>query len=118
MLVLKNSLQHEELLTAAVHMRGELGSGRVADDRGGARDLAADPVEHAPLDARDRRGGPGEHRAMHGGAPRQIGVQVHDLKHIRDPAGGKRPVLRLPARPASVERRVIMWSPLGARSEG
>ena len=57
--VREHALEHEELLAAAMGVRREAGSRRVADDRSRARHLVADAIEHAPLD-------PGDWRGVHG----------------------------------------------------
>src|SRR5215472_7248606 len=49
MLVLKDALQHQELLAAAVGVGREAAARGVTDDRGRARHLIADAVEHSPI---------------------------------------------------------------------
>jgi hypothetical protein len=55
MFVLEYAVQHQELLAATMHVRGEPAVRGVADDRGRARHLITDPVEHSPLHPRNGR---------------------------------------------------------------
>src|SRR5215470_18931263 len=50
---------------------------RVPDDRGSARHLIADAIQHSSVDAFDRRGDPGKPRGMHRGPLRKIRVDLH-----------------------------------------
>src|SRR5258708_7750453 len=67
-LVLEHAVEHEELFAAAMRVRREAGAQGVAHDRGRARHLAAHAIEHAALDAGDRRPRPGEARRVDDGA--------------------------------------------------
>jgi hypothetical protein len=77
MLVLEHAVEHKELLTAVVHVHGEVAGGCIADDRCRARDLIADAVEHAPVNARHRRRHPVEPARVNHGTAAEIGVEVH-----------------------------------------
>src|SRR5262249_7190111 len=76
-LVLEHAFEHQELLAAAVPVRGEVALRCVADDRGGSRNLLTDSIQHAPLDATHGRGNPGNARRVDRGTRREICVQVH-----------------------------------------
>ena len=62
MLVGKYAVEHEKFLAKRVLMRGKGAGGRIADERGRARDFAADAVEQAAFDAGLREA---ESRACH-----------------------------------------------------
>jgi hypothetical protein len=55
MLVLEDAVQHEELLAPAMGVRREMAVRGVANDRGRARHLIPDAVEHSPVDPGDGR---------------------------------------------------------------
>ena len=78
-LVLKDAVEDQKLLAAAVGMSRETAVGHIANDRGGARHLAADAVEHPPVDAGDRRRGPGEVPGMDDDPLQKIGIEFHSL---------------------------------------
>src|SRR5215471_4222700 len=75
--VLEHPVKDQELLAAAVSMRREMAMRRVPDDRGSARHLIPDAIQHASVDAFDRRGDPGKPRGMHRGPFRKIRVDLH-----------------------------------------
>src|SRR5271156_2376346 len=66
-LVLKNTVEHQELFAPIMGMRWESAAGCIAYDRGGAGDLLADTVEHPPLDPRNGRRHPGDRCGMNDG---------------------------------------------------
>ena len=55
-LVLEDALKNKEFFPAAMNMGREMAAGSVANDGGRAGDLVANPVEHSPVNAGDRRG--------------------------------------------------------------
>ena len=77
MLVLKDAVEDEELLAAAVHVARERTAGRIADDRGGPSLLVADAKEHAPLDTRSRARNPCLLRRMDHNRPGKIIIDAH-----------------------------------------
>ena len=77
MLVLEDAVEHQELLAAAMGVRREMAVRGVADDRGGARHLVPDAVEHAAVHAWDRRRRPVQPGRMHRRASAEIRVEVH-----------------------------------------
>ena len=56
MLVLKHTVQHQELLAATMRMRSEPAVWAVAHDGGRARHFIADAVEHSPVHPRNGDG--------------------------------------------------------------
>ena len=60
MLIRKHAFQDQELLAAAMGMRGEMGVRCIADDRSRSRHLVADAIKHFALDAGHRRWDPAE----------------------------------------------------------
>src|SRR5208337_3465311 len=77
MLVLEDAVKDQELLAAAVSMRGETTVRRVPDDRGGARHLIANAIQHPAVDAFHRRGDPWKPRGMDRDPLRKIRVDLH-----------------------------------------
>ena len=77
MLVGEHAVQHQEFLTAGVYMCREVAAGRIAHDGGGASDLIADPVQHAPVDAIHRRRHPVGLCAMNACALVEIRIEFH-----------------------------------------
>ncbi len=77
MLVLENPVEDKELLAASVRVGREMRVRRVADDRCSARDLLADPVEHAAFNTGHWRGRPGQLSRMHYRALGKICVEFH-----------------------------------------
>ena len=76
-LVLEDSLDHEELFSAFVRMCREMAARRVSDDRGRSCHLVADTIEHAAFDSRHGRGDPGQTGSMNDSALGKICIQVH-----------------------------------------
>jgi hypothetical protein len=56
---------------------------RVPDDRGSARHLIADAIQHSSVDAFDRREDPGKSRGMHRDPLRKIRVDLHGSSSMR-----------------------------------
>src|SRR6516164_5234751 len=77
MFVLKYPIQHQELLTAAMHMRREVAVWSVADDRSGARDLVAHAVQHAPMNTGHRGGNPVERGCVDARPAAEVRVEMH-----------------------------------------
>jgi hypothetical protein len=67
-------------------MRAEMTMRRVPDDRGNARYLIADAIQHPPVDAFDRRGDPRKPRGMHHDLLRKIRVDLHGSSRSSAPA--------------------------------
>src|SRR5262249_49777148 len=64
MLVLESALKHKKLFAAVMRVRREAAGRRVAHDRGRSSDLAADAIEHPPVDPGDWRGDPWQQGRM------------------------------------------------------
>src|SRR5437660_10846838 len=60
MLIRKHAFQNQELLAAAMGMRGEMGVRSIADDRSRSRHFVVDAIKHFALDAGHRRWAPAE----------------------------------------------------------
>ena len=71
-LVLKYTIQHQELLAATMRVRREPAVRGVADDRGRARYFIADAVEHTPVDPGNRRWSPVQPSCVDGGASIEV----------------------------------------------
>ena len=84
MVVLDAPVKDQELLAAAVNMPRDMAMRCVPDDRGGARYLIADAIQHPPVDAFDRRGDPGKPRGMRRDPLRKIRIDLHgNLARLR-----------------------------------
>ena len=88
MLVLEAADEHQELLAEGMGMGCKGGAGGIADDAGRTGGLATDAVEHAPLDAGQRRGLPWQAGPVDHLAPREIGPQPHGRGHSSSTSSG------------------------------
>jgi hypothetical protein len=79
-LFLEYALEHEKFFPAAMHMRREMALWCVADDRGGARNLITDPIEHTSLHTGHGRSLPVERGGVHNDALGEICVKVHGAR--------------------------------------
>ena len=77
-LVLKDALEHDIFLAAAMGVGGEGTIRIIADDRRRAGNLVADPVEHAAVNAGRRRCLPVDLVGMQHDALCEIGIQFHN----------------------------------------
>ncbi len=77
MFVLKDAVQNQIFLAPAMDMSGKCAARRVTHDRGRARYLVANPVEHAPFNAGHGRGNPRHVSPVGAGGFAEIGVDVH-----------------------------------------
>ena len=76
MLIGKHPVQHQEFFAERVLMRGECAGGSITDQRGRARDLAANAIEHAALDARLRGGDPWQFAGCYDHTLGEVGVDA------------------------------------------
>src|SRR5262249_21718618 len=77
MLILKDALEHQKLLTAVMRVSREVTARRVANDGSGAGYLIADAIQHSPLDAGHWRGHPREPRGVDSNAAGKISIDFH-----------------------------------------
>src|SRR5262249_221879 len=81
-LVLKDSIENEELFTARMSVRGKGGARRVSNDGRCASDLVTDAVKHSALDARHWPLHPVRRSSMARGTFGEIGVDLHDRPRL------------------------------------
>src|SRR5689334_3104677 len=84
--VLKNPIEHEKLLAAWMPVRGERRVGGVANDRCRHGLLAAQPEQHAPLDAGGGALHPRQTAAVDERGTRKVGVNLHHRSSENPPS--------------------------------
>ena len=73
----KKTLEHEYLLAVSMIVAIEAGAGGIAHDTGRTGDFVANPVKHASLNPRQRRGGPARIGRVAYNTKRKIIIDIH-----------------------------------------
>ena len=72
----KDAFKHQDFFTAAMHMPGKAGARQVAHDAGGPRNFRANAVQHASLNAGQRRWEPFGASSTRDDALREVVIQI------------------------------------------